>query len=41
MAMFQLPGFYSNWAAVQELKSSHHNPETMLFTIYPYYGNLN
>ena len=29
------------WLAVQELKLSCHTPETMLFTMYPYYGNLN
>ena len=28
------------WVAVQELKLSYHDPETILFTIYPYYGNL-
>ena len=26
---------------VKELKSSYRSPETMLFTIYPYYGYLN
>ena len=30
-------GFY--WVAVQELKLSYHNPETMLCTIYPDYEN--
>ena len=29
------------WAAVKELNLSCHNPETILFPIYPYYGNLN
>ena len=32
-------GFYS--VAAKELKLSYHNPETILFTMYPYYGNLN
>ena len=27
--------------AVKDLKLSDHNSETMLFTIYSYYGNLN
>ena len=27
--------------AVKELKLSYHNPETILFTIYPYCGSLN
>ena len=26
--------------AVTELKLNHHNPKTILFTMYPYYGNL-
>ena len=29
------------WAAVKELNLSYHNPETILFTIYPYNSNLN
>ena len=29
------------WVAVKELKLNCHNPETLLFTMYPYYGNLN
>ena len=29
------------WIAVQELYLCYHNPETTLFTTYPYYGNLN
>ena len=29
------------WVAVKELKLNYHNSETALFTIYPYYGNLN
>ena len=29
------------WVAVKELTLSYHNPETILFTIYPYYGTLN
>ena len=29
------------WVAVKELKLSYHNPETMLFSIYPFYGSLN
>ena len=28
------------WVAVKELKLSYHNPEAILVTIYPYYGNL-
>ena len=28
------------WVAVKELKKSY-NPETIFFTIYPYYGSLN
>ena len=28
------------WLAVEALKSSYHNPETKLFTIYPYYGKV-
>ena len=28
-------------AAVKELKVSYHNPETVVFTVYPNYGNLN
>ena len=28
------------WVAVKEFSLSYHNPETMLFTIYPYHGNL-
>ena len=27
--------------AVKELKLSYHNPETILFTTYPYHGNFN
>ena len=30
----------SPWVAVEELKLSHHNPETLLFPICSYYGNL-
>ena len=29
------------WGAAKERKFSSHNPETTLFTTYPYYGNLN
>ena len=29
------------WVAVKELDLSYHNPKTILFTIYPSYGNLN
>ena len=29
-----------NWVAVQELTLSYQNPESILFTIYPCYGNL-
>ena len=28
-----------DWVAVQELNLSYHNQETLLFTIYKYYGN--
>ena len=30
-----------DWVAVKELKLSCHDSKTRLFTIYPYYGNLN
>ena len=30
-----------NWVAVKELNLSYHNSESILFTIYPYYGNSN
>ena len=30
----------ANWVAVQELKLSYHNPETILFTVFPYCGNF-
>ena len=33
-------GLLSQLVAVQEFKLSCHNPQTMLFTIYPYYDNL-
>ena len=29
------------WVAVKEFKLSYHNYKTILFTIYPYCGNLN
>ena len=29
------------WVAVREVKLSCHNPETILFAIYPLYGDLN
>ena len=29
------------WVAVQELKLSYRNPESIFFTRYPYYGTLN
>ena len=29
------------WVAVMELTLSSYNPGTVLFTIYPHYGNLN
>ena len=29
------------WVAVKELKLSYHIGETLLFTIYAHYGNLN
>ena len=28
------------WAAAKEFILSYHNSETILLTIYPYYGNL-
>ena len=28
------------WVAVKELKLSYHNPETILLTMHPEYGNL-
>ena len=28
------------WLAVKEFKISYHKSKTILFTIYPYYGNL-
>ena len=30
-----------DWVAVKELKLSYQNLEAILFTVYPYYGNLN
>ena len=38
-----IQGWYANWLAVKELKLSYHSyytSETILFTIYPEYGNL-
>ena len=29
-----------DWVAVKELKLSCHNPATIAFTVYPYYGNF-
>ena len=29
------------WVAVKELNFSYHNPETIVFGVYPYYSNLN
>ena len=31
----------ASWVRVKELNLSYHNEETILFTIDPYYGNLN
>ena len=31
---------HPNWVAVRELKLNHHNSDTMLFTMYPHYGNF-
>ena len=28
------------WVGVKELKSSYYSPETILFTMDPYHGNL-
>ena len=30
----------SFWVAVKELDLSYHNSDTILYTMYPYYGNL-
>ena len=30
-----------HWVAVKELNLMYHDPETMLYIIYPSYGNLN
>ena len=30
-----------DWVAVKELKLSYHNPDTILFVIYPYHGHFN
>ena len=38
---FRWAAVLSCWVAVKELKLSYHNPETTLFTIYPYYAKLN
>ena len=29
-----------SWVAVKEFRLSYQNPEAILFTTYPYYGNL-
>ena len=29
-----------DWAALKEFKLTCHNSDTIVFTIYPYYGNL-
>ena len=29
-----------DWVAAKELNLSYHNPEAILFTMYPQYGNL-
>ena len=33
--------YRNSWLAVKKLRLSYHNPKTILFTVYPYYGNLN
>ena len=33
-------GGSSGWVAVKEFELGYRNPDTMLFTTYPYYGNL-
>ena len=35
------PGDAIDWAAVKERELSFQSPETILFTIYLHYGNLN
>ena len=35
-----LIGSPSNWVAAEEFKLSYHNPETILFGIYPHHGTL-
>ena len=35
-----LVGTRNDWVAVKELKLSYYIGETLLFTIYTYYGNL-
>ena len=32
---------HNAWVAVKELNLSYQNSKTMLFTLYPYYGDLN
>ena len=39
-ALWVLTGLV-DWVGIKELKLNEHNPETVLFTIYPEYGNLN
>ena len=41
MACFEKRAGYDISVAVKESNLSYHNPDTMLFTIHPYYGNLN
>ena len=37
---FRIQNNTGYWVAVQEVKLSYHNPETILCTRYPYFGNL-
>ena len=38
---YAVHGWDLNWVAVKELKLSYYIGETLLFTIYTHYGNLN
>ena len=33
-------GDHNAWVAIEELKLTYHNSGTILFTTYPYYGNV-
>ena len=35
------PSIPNEGVAVKELDLRYHNPKTIIFTIYPYYDNLN